>query len=279
MLKFISKKFLAMSLVLMLSLLTALPALAGDGDGTGGGKGDSLRLVSSTPASGQQNVSLPVEIHLTFNKNVVNMTVSDINQKCFSLYTAAGSAVPIEVVLADDQVEPEKKRDISLKPLRSLQPGTEYVVRIAPELKSKSGVTLGSEVSIAFTTAAADIGSSGGDGPAVQPSGTAEQGVTEPAPAVVGDNSFSSNGQNSNPPVAGAVTQQETVPDAPTVDNTTADNNTPADTETPAAAHDTEQASASVQTPGQSMNKGILLALGLALVAGAGGYVYMRKRK
>lgn len=274
----------------VLSLLTALPALAGNGDGTGGGKGNPLSLVSSTPAGGQKDVSLPVEIKLTFSKNVVHMSVNDNNRNCFSLTTSAGSAVPVEVVMADDQIEPEKKNDVVLKPLQSLQPGTEYVVRISPELQSKSGVTLESQVSVAFTTAAADAGNTGAAAGA-QYSGNEAQGVAEPAPAVVGDTSSSSSGKepgdkeesqgdNKNPPVVNSVTQLDAAPDAP--EETSLDNK-PAVTQTPAAVQDAKAASASELTPGQSINTGTLLALGLALVlivaAVAGGYIYRRKRK
>lgn len=289
MVRFMNKKCWAMVLaVVVLSLLTALPALAGNGDGTGGGKGEPLRLVSSTPAGGQKGVSLPVEIKLTFSKNVVHMSVNDNNRNCFSLYTSAGSAVPVEVVMADDQIEPEKKNDVVLKPLQSLQPGTEYVVRISPELQSKSGVTLESQVSVAFTTAAAGAGNTGaaaGD----QNSGNAAQGVAEPSPAVVGDTSSASSGKepsnkeenqgdNKNAPVVNSVTQQDAAPDAP---EETPFDNKPAVTQNPTGVQDAETNSSYELTPGQSINAGTLLAFGLVLVIAvvAGGYVYRRKRK
>jgi methionine-rich copper-binding protein CopC len=291
MVRFMNKKCWAMVLaVLVLSMLTALPALAGNGDGTGGGKGEPLRLVSSTPADGQKDVSLPVEIKLTFSKNVVHMSVNDNNRNCFSLYTSAGSAVPVEVVMADDQVEPEKKNDVVLKPLQSLQPGTEYVVKISPELQSKSGVTLESQVSVVFTTAAAGAGNTGAAAGA-QNSGNEAQGAAEPSPAVVGDTSSASSGKepgnneenqgdNKNSPVVNSVTQQDTAPDAPTVKETPIDNK-PVVTQNPTEGQDTKANSSYELTPGQSINAGTLLALGLALVIAvvAGGYVYRRQRK
>ncbi len=145
-------RLLFLILLAVLSLiLIALPAAAGDGSGTGGGQDNPLALVSSNPSDGEKDVGLPVEIKLCFSKNVVHMTVRDNNRKCFLLYSADGT-VPVEVVMADDQIEPEKKREIVLKPLENLRNGTAYTVRVAPELQSKSGVFLGRQVEISFTT-------------------------------------------------------------------------------------------------------------------------------
>ncbi|HAG11360.1 MAG TPA: hypothetical protein DCK76_08290 [Desulfotomaculum sp.] len=130
----------------------AAPALSGQGDGSGGGQDDLLTLVSSTPSHGQKDVELSVLIKVSFNKNVINMTVSDNNRKCFSLYSADGLLVPVEVIMADDQIEPEKKRDIAVKPLHDLKPGTSYTLKISQELRSKSGVCLEKPVSITFVT-------------------------------------------------------------------------------------------------------------------------------
>ena len=133
-------------------LLTTIPVYAADGDGTGGGKGEPLGLVSSSPYEGQKDVPLEVLITMKFTKNVVNMTVSENNLKCFSLYAADGTMVPIDVIMADDQIEPEKKDDVSLKPLQDLKHDTAYTVKVSSALKSKSGVTLASDLTVAYTT-------------------------------------------------------------------------------------------------------------------------------
>lgn len=144
------------TLTVFLGLFSALPALAGDGNGSGGGGGQQnpLTLVSSDPVDGQKDVKLPMEIKLTFNKNVVNMTVKDINQKCFTLNSSEGIVVPVEVIMADDQVDPEKNKDILLKPLQDLKLGTTYSIKIAPTLQAKNGTSLGKETLVRFTTAA-----------------------------------------------------------------------------------------------------------------------------
>ncbi|HAU31988.1 MAG: hypothetical protein XD78_1867 [Desulfotomaculum sp. 46_296] len=145
-------RFLVILLAAVFCFVIASPALSGQGDGSGGGQSNPLILVSSNPTDGQKDVELPVLINLSFSKNVINMTVSDNNRKCFSLYSADGVLVPVEVIMADDQIEPEKKRDIAVKPLQDLKPGTSYTLKVSQELRSKSGVCLENPVSINFVT-------------------------------------------------------------------------------------------------------------------------------
>ncbi len=149
----IEKSCVIVILSTILLALLFLPALAGEGDGSGGGQGEPLRLDSSSPFNGQKDVPLPLVISMTFNKNVVNMTVSDNNLKCFSLYAADGSTIPVEVIMADDQIKPEEKNNIALKPLQELKHNTAYTVKVSAALRSKSGVTLGSNLNITFITA------------------------------------------------------------------------------------------------------------------------------
>lgn len=141
-------------LALLLSLAIALPVLAADGDGTGGGQDQPLALLSSTPANGQTDVALDASIVLGFSKNVINMTVSENNQQCFSLW-AGGQSVAIDVEMADDQIYPEKKREIVVVPSQPLRHGTSYTLKIEPQLTAKSGATLGQEVQVTFKTVAA----------------------------------------------------------------------------------------------------------------------------
>ncbi len=157
--KFPNKKIVALGFCLLLLLNVAAAPLAkastGSGDGSGGGKGNPLSLVQSSPAHGEQDVHLTGEIKLSFNKNVVHMTVCDDNKQCFALYAEDGTAVPVEVIMADDQMEPEKRRDIVLKPQQELAAGTAYTVKVAPALRAKNGTTLGTEATVTFTTAGA----------------------------------------------------------------------------------------------------------------------------
>lgn len=143
--------------LVMIACLFMIPlsALAGDGDGTGGGQDEPLALASSSPANGQTGVGLQPVIKLTFTKNVINLAIRDANKKCFSMVSSTGSNVAIEVIMADDQIYPEEKRNVSLKPLQALKPNSTYTVKISSQLQAKSGVSLGREVTIKFTTAGA----------------------------------------------------------------------------------------------------------------------------
>lgn len=142
-------------LVLLCCAFLAMPVLAGDGDGSGGGQDVPLQLAASNPSNGQQGVSTITEIQLTFNKNVINMTVNGNNKRCFSLTSADGKNVPINVIMADDQINPELKREVGIKPLQVLVPGTTYTLNIDGKMQAKSGAVLGNDVKVSFTTASA----------------------------------------------------------------------------------------------------------------------------
>ena len=145
------------SLCIMLVLSLLLPGMVwageGSGDGSGGGQQQPLVVEKVVPADGATGISLDPEIKITFNKNVCYMTVRENNRNCFSMWTGS-TRVPIEVIMADDQVEREKRNDAVIKPLNKLEAGTLYRIEIAPEMESKSGVSLGKTATLSFTTAA-----------------------------------------------------------------------------------------------------------------------------
>lgn len=95
------------------------------------------------------------DIQLHFNKNVIYLLIRESNKKCFSLSAKDGTKVPIEVIMADDQTPEgfEKRRDISVRPLEKLEPGTAYVLKVSPDLQAKNGMSLGSEAEVNFVTA------------------------------------------------------------------------------------------------------------------------------
>lgn len=145
--------FIFIIVLFMLAAGTGL-ALAGDGsgDGSGGNQKNPLVIESSFPADGATNVADLEFIKVVFSKNIAYMTIRDNNIKCVSLWSE-GENIPCEIIIADDQIAREKRNDIIIKPLQALQQGSNYRVEFAPELKSKSGVTLGSKKTISFTTA------------------------------------------------------------------------------------------------------------------------------
>ncbi len=111
-----------------------------------------LILISSNPIDGAKDVPVQTEIILNFSKNIAHMTVRDKNIKCFSLVNAKGESVQTDIIIADNQIEPEKRRDVYLRPLHDLEPGITYTVIVDPSFQSKSEVKLGEELKINFTT-------------------------------------------------------------------------------------------------------------------------------
>lgn len=116
------------------------------------GKSGAFDFIESTPVNSAKDVELDGQIKLLFNKNVVNFTVKDNNEKCFSIKDAGNKEVPIDVIFADDQVEPDKKREIILCPKKPFDENTTYVIHISPTLKAKNGDSLDRDVAISFTT-------------------------------------------------------------------------------------------------------------------------------
>lgn len=268
-------------LAVLACALLVLPAMAeGDGDGSGGGKGVPLALASSNPADGQKDVPVKGDIQLTFNKNVIFLGIRDANKTCFSLSTADGSQVPIEVIMADDQLEFEKRRDIALRPLEELKPGTAYVVKISPQLQAKNGTSLDHEVRVNFVTAGKAI--------------AIEKPVSEP---VVEKNSAEIKKPAANQPdnavgvssgASQAVTEPagETENKAPAVENsskTVSENNTEVKKEeTKVVKEPTKSAEkAPLKEAGEAEKSPfpVYTAIaGVVLVAGV-GYIFLRKGK
>lgn len=264
------------SVLVMIACLFIIPlsALAGDGDGTGGGQDEPLALASSSPANGQTGVGLQPVIKLTFTKNVINLSIRDANKKCFSLVSSTGSNVAIEVIMADDQIYPEEKRNVSLKPLQSLQANSTYTVKISPQLQAKSGVSLGREVTIKFTTAG-------------NPADTSKPAPAEPAvPSTV---EKQPDQFEAGQPAAGADSSTADKTQTTAVDTNQGNNN-----ENPASSQDTNQkdtVSATKSRTGNNTTESTnpltqkkkqsaylwMTAAGVILLVGL-GYLFYRKR-
>lgn len=150
------KKTFALLIALIMMFSLSFAAFAGNGDGSGGGNGQPLMLAGSSVSNGSKNVPTDVYITLTFSKNVVNFTVKNNNMGCFSMRDSKGGSVPISVVMGDDQVDPDCKRIIGIQ-TSDLAEGETYTLVISGNLQSKSGVSLGSDISISFTTVAAAV--------------------------------------------------------------------------------------------------------------------------
>lgn len=282
-------------LVMFCCLLVAMPALAGQGDGTGGGKDQPLQLATSIPADGAKDVSLSEGIKLTFNKNVVYMTIRDDNKKCFSLFSADGKKIPIEVIMADDQIEFDKRRNVTVKPLQELESGTTYTLKVAPQLEAKSGATLNQEATVTFTTA-----------------GTKASSVEKPAAPTAGDKSGSTqerpvataaaggkSGSMQERPTATATTGQK-ASSSGTLDSSQKANPTDSEvTNEATAAQDQDMATEQPVTEAadqlgavdestdstlpmdeeeEGLNQGVIIGVVLILLAAAAYVLYRKKR-
>lgn len=135
------KKALALFVVLAV-LLTGSAALA---------EKEPLLLEESSIADSQKDVPLDAGIVLNFSNNVVNASVRENNAACFKL-VSGGKETAIDVVMADDQVQPEGKRTITIQPREPLQKGRQYKLTISKELTAKNGNSLGEDITITFTT-------------------------------------------------------------------------------------------------------------------------------
>ena len=218
----------AIVVTLVLNPLAGNWAQGGDGagDGSGGGQNNPLVIESSVPANGAAGVASLEYIKIVFSKNVVYMTVRDKNLQCFSLWSGS-QRIPAEVIMADDQIEREKRNDVLIKPKQPLQAGTTYRVEIAPELQSKSGVTLGHKAVITFTMAvgaqAPETVAPVKEQPVAQDTPTSSQaGMAIPAPD---DNTAAPPGSatDTKTPVAAGTDSVATVPASTAADQAAAD--------------------------------------------------------
>lgn len=116
------------------------------------GKSIEFQLVGSEPSDSSKDVSLDVTITLLFNKNVVNFSVKDNNLNCIFLKDSSGQIVDANLIFPDDQVEPDKKREIYIDPISDLKENTTYTVEISADMLAKNGSTLGEPSSVSFTT-------------------------------------------------------------------------------------------------------------------------------
>lgn len=148
------KKILTLLVAIVMLFSMSAVAFAGNGDGSGGGNGEPLMLAGSTVSNGSTNVPTDVYITLTFSKNVVNFSVKSNNMGCFSMVDSKGNSVPLSVIMGDDQVDPDCKRIVGIQP-SGLAEGETYTLIISGNMTSKSGVALGSDIFISFTTAGA----------------------------------------------------------------------------------------------------------------------------
>ncbi|MDM8533639.1 Ig-like domain-containing protein [Clostridiaceae bacterium HSG29] len=109
-----------------------------------------LEFVSSSINDGDTEVSMEAEINLEFSNNVTNMKVKDNNISAFSLVNGKGENIDIDVIVPDEQINPELKRMITIKPVNDLVKGESYTLVIDKKLSSKNESTLKENIEINF---------------------------------------------------------------------------------------------------------------------------------
>lgn len=202
-----------------------------EGDGSGGGQNQPLTLVSSSIADGATGVPLKPQIKLTFSKNIVNATtidnnnttVRDHNMQCFSLLTANGTKVSIDIFMADDQVDFEARNDAVITPKANLDPGTTYFVVVSKDLEAKNfSAKTGQEIRITFTTVGVkpSVANSAASSVTTPQTNTAAA-ATAPKAGTTASSANTASNDNTNKGSQAAV-QSSTVPSGTNTQMTTA---------------------------------------------------------
>jgi len=137
-------------MILFICIFTNLVLAYGEEKNEEGNK--SLYLEETMPKDSSKDVPMDAVVKLLFNKNVVNFSIKDNNASCFSIVDENNKEVPIDIIFPDDQIEPEKKREITIKARESFKESTTYTVNISSKLMAKNGNTLGENISLSFTT-------------------------------------------------------------------------------------------------------------------------------
>lgn len=146
---------IAVALLLLTGLAIPFPVLAAAEEGSGGGADQPLTIVAATIADGQQEVPENQEITFEFSKNVVNLTVQENNKSCFTITDQRGNPVAFTVVMADDQLEREKRNFIGVAVNDGLKAGESYTIVISQKLMAKNGQSLDRDYRYTFTVAGA----------------------------------------------------------------------------------------------------------------------------
>lgn len=189
------KRFAAI-LALVMALLIPMNAFAaGDGTGTGGGKGEALTVESATVENGG-TLSAGDSITLVFSKNVTNASVAETNQTLFTVTDSQGAPVEVQVVLADDQIEPDKKNDVVIQLPQDLADGS-YTLTAAAGVTSKSGETMKEDYTLQFT-----VGQAGQQDAATQTDASAagdasSSAASDASSSTQADGSAAQDGQDS----------------------------------------------------------------------------------
>ena len=115
-------------------------------------EGKQLTLVTSSVEDGATEVSVDSVFELEFSNNVINMKVKEKNMTLIKLINRSGDEIPVEIIMADDQVSPELKRIVKVEPVSLLENGESYKLVVMPGFSSKNGSEIQEDVVISFDT-------------------------------------------------------------------------------------------------------------------------------
>ncbi|MDP4104263.1 MAG: Ig-like domain-containing protein [Bacillota bacterium] len=297
-----------MKLLLFIFALSSLfmgQIVFAEGDGSGGGQNQPLTLVSSSIADGATGVPLKPQIKLTFSKNIVNATtidnnnttVRDHNMQCFSLLTANGTKVSIDIFMADDQVDFEARNDAVITPKANLDPGTTYFVVVSKDLEAKNfSAKTGQEIRITFTTVGVkpSATSSAASSVTTPQTNTAAAAATAPKAGTTAPSANTASNDNTNKGSQAAV-QSSTVPSGTNTLMTTAKEttnsrqqkvaNTPEKMTTGSKTgtkevHKPKKAAKNQMKPSQSNSSFIVIAVSvLIIIAVIFIYLWIKKKR
>lgn len=148
------KKIMTLFMAIMMVLIPVNVFAAGggngggNGSGNGGGKEEGLFVESASIEDGEI-LGSDESITLVFSKNVVNAEVAEANMALFQVQDSKGTEVEIEVGMADDQVEPDKKNDVVIEFPQGLSDG-DYTLTAKSGITSKSGVVMEKDYTLSF---------------------------------------------------------------------------------------------------------------------------------
>jgi transcriptional regulator with XRE-family HTH domain len=112
----------------------------------------SLALEKSNLAPGREAVPFDTDIRLTFSNDVCASEIRDHNLSCITLQTSRNQPVDIDIVMAESNAHPEKKKEIMIHPQNGLARETVYILTITGDLMGKNRKCLGTDKVLTFTT-------------------------------------------------------------------------------------------------------------------------------
>jgi len=112
----------------------------------------SLTLEKASLATGEENVALDTSIFLRFSNDICAPAVREKNRSCFRLQTSKNVFEELDVYMAENADPEESKKEVLLRPRKSLTPFTAYFLTISGELTGKNKKSLGIDKILSFTT-------------------------------------------------------------------------------------------------------------------------------